>query len=217
MTKSAIILAGGKGTRFNGTVKELLPISDTESVIDCSINAAITWGADRIIIISNPDKIQYHTKHFSQDKYNGLNIVYKVQYSGEMWNGLCLAMEDATEHNAMFMADTLFSYRALEYVPTEDIVFGIFRTFAPARYSVFIDGKIVTKDKDLPNREYTAWGCLTFTKAVVDYWRGKEYNHYDKAFNDAMEVFNYGSFSMGEYRDIGTLGSYVEYLSKYYV
>ncbi len=216
MTKSAIILAGGKGTRFNGTVKELLPISDTESVIDCSINAVKVWNADRIIIVSNPDKISYHVKHFNQDKYKDLNILFKINSAGEMWESLCKGMEDATEQNLMLMADTVFNPHDLQYMSDTPLAFGVFQTYATGNFSVFYNGIIRTKDQNLTG-PLSAWGCVLFTKDVVQYWKNDLYSDYDAAFNAAMEVFDYSAFNITPYFDLGTLGRYIEYLNKHYV
>ena len=217
MTRTAIILAAGHAARFHGTIKELLPISDTESVIDCSINAARVWRADRIIIVSNSRKIQFHARHFEQDKYRDLNIVYKINDTGEMWQSLCKGMEDATEQNAMFMADTVFNREGLLNIPAKPLSFGTFLTYAPQNYSVFRNGAIVTKDSNLYGTGlYDAWGCVLFDKTVVDYWKNDLYADYDTAFNDALGTFEYGTFSIDMYHDIGTLGRYIEYLNEHY-
>ncbi len=220
MTKTAIVLSAGHAARFNGVLKELLPIDDNRVVLDTSIDAARVWKADRIVIVSNPDKVAQHVKHFQQDKYSDLNIVFKNNSAGEMWDSLCKGLEESTELNLMLMADTVFNYHTLHTTPNAPLSFGTFPTTAPGNYSVFVDGKIVTKDKNLNLAEVTfkAWGCVIFNHAVAGHWKYHQFTHYDEAFNSGIQNYcNVEYFSIAPYYDIGILSRYVKYLSKEYV
>lgn len=207
--KSAIILAAGQSVRFNGLLKELLPTGEDREVIDHSISAAKQWGADRIIITTNPNKIAQHAKQFSKPKYQDLNISFKVLYEGEMLDSLLLACQEATSENLMLMADTVFS-GGIE-VPKRNLAFGTFNTNTPDRYSIFDGGRIVTKPKEYTGN-YKAWGCVAFSDKVAKYWQSYMFNHYDAAFNSAISEFGYDTFDIGTYHDLGTFSRYVDYL-----
>lgn len=207
--KSAIILAAGQSVRFNGLLKELLPTGEDREVIDHSISAAKQWGADRIIITTNPNKIAQHAKQFSKPKYQDLNISFKVLYEGEMLDSLLLACQEATSENLMLMADTVFS-GGIE-VPKCNLAFGTFSTNTPDRYSIFDGGRIVTKPKGYTGN-YKAWGCVAFSDKVAQYWQSYMFNHYDAAFNSAISKFGYETFDIGAYHDLGTFSRYADYL-----
>jgi dTDP-glucose pyrophosphorylase len=208
--KSAIILAAGQSVRFNGLLKEFLPTGEDREVIDHSISAAKQWGADRIIITTNPNKIAQHAKHFSKPKYQDLNISFKVLYEGEMLDSLLLACQEATSENLMLMADTVFS-GSIELPDYYDLAFGTFNTNTPDRYSIFDGGRIITKPKGYTG-DYKAWGCVAFSDEVAEYWQSYMFNHYDAAFNSAISEFGYDTFDIGTYSDLGTFSRYLDYL-----
>lgn len=207
--RTCMVLAAGSAVRFGGTFKELLPIAPDKEVIDNSIDAATSWGAERIIITTNPNKIAQHAKQFSKPKYQDLNISFKVLYEGEMLDSLLLACQEATSENLMLMADTVFS-GGID-VPKCNLAFGTFSTNTPDRYSIFDGGRIITKPKGYTG-DYKAWGCVAFSDEVAQYWQSYMFSHYDAAFNSAINEFGYDTFDIGTYHDLGTFSRYVDYL-----
>ena len=58
MSILGIVPSAGEGTRWGGYFKELLPIG-YDTLLDRSISAMFAGGADKIVIVSKPDKLGF--------------------------------------------------------------------------------------------------------------------------------------------------------------
>lgn len=212
--KTGILLAGGKASRFGGVRKELLPTGEDRVVLDTSIEAFRNWGAEKIIVVTSQENWGIHVSHFSNSRYDDLNLFFEVQQGKEMWGAVETALPHATEQNCLLMADTIVNPFQFTAVPEGyPLVFGTFYTNQPGQYSVFVDGKIVTKDIRLNGTgTYSAWGAVFFDHTVVNHWSLFEYFHYDAAFNHALSNYIHAAVPIGPYFDIGNWSRYLEYL-----
>jgi CTP:molybdopterin cytidylyltransferase MocA len=76
MTITGIIPAAGTGSRWGGYYKELLPTGHNEHLIDRAVLTCRVGGAERVVIITTPEKISAHASHF---RYRDSDIIFKIQ------------------------------------------------------------------------------------------------------------------------------------------
>jgi len=83
-------------------------------------------------------------------------------------------------------------------------------TEEPWRFSIMQNDTILTK----PAMEGVAraWGCVSWSKEVVAFWRDKIYDHYDDAFRDAIKAFDHTEFPIRDYYDLGTWEAYRQFI-----
>lgn len=211
MSRVGFILAAGNATRFGGHYKELSPIGEGKVTVDSSFDILRNAGIETVYVTTNPRKAGIHAEHFSKPQYGDFNIALLVLPYGEMVDSLILTLPYAADENIMLMADTVIDCSTIDF--SGPISFGAFRTQEPKRFSVFESGKIVTKP-EWATGEYSAWGCVTYTKEVAEFWRGIYWHHYDAMFNAAIEVYGLNTFEITRYWDLGSFEKYREYLNK---
>lgn len=214
--KQVIIPAAGKATRFGGTLKELLPLNETDtSLLRAIQNAVLGMNADEIVLVTSIEKINEHIRYIDKNVPYGIPINYRIQKNTQDLWGAILTGIDWNNDGGLVMADTV------TFVNPEDstapLAFGIFKTWQPERFSVIRDKTIVTKEvsyKELIDGA-NAWGTVEWTKEVAQHWRDTdEYAHYDDAFRDAMQIFGYATYDLPYYYDLGTFKSYTDYIKE---
>ena len=218
----AIITAAGYSARFRGVYKDMLPIvynGKVTTALDVNIQQAFNiFGADEVVIVSRSEKAAEHLKIAAQ--YNHTFVVpnrFEGQYDllGSIVSG---ATVGGTNHDCLLMlADTVKYFKhnmpSIRFYPT----FGLFVTDTPEKYSVIINGKIVTKPQDGTHKWHNAWGMV--------HWPGEftmEMFHlmfegltYDEIFNRMIDKYGMLSFKMEKYYDLGSFKAYAEYMVEY--
>lgn len=213
MDRLGIVPAAGKAERFEGQFKELLPIQKTGktggqySLIKKVIKALKDGGANRVLVVSNLQKISTHTSHLSDS-----DVYYAIQ-KGEQdaWSAIVESFAMAGDLNFYAMPDTCFPFTAFQRQFTKDFTLGVFYTGRPERFGVLLDdGLIHDKQADLPPGDYQAWGVLTWSKRVVEFWQDlmNEIESHTQAFNLAMQNFEWETFVLPFYYDIATFEDY---------
>lgn len=210
--RTIIIPAGGKATRFGGTLKELLPINATDTPLLRALqNAVIGFDADEVLVISSLDKIKEHAYYVGRNMAHAAPFIrYSITTSDNLWEALDDVMP--LHDGGIVLADTVTFVEPQQI--TAPLVFGVFKTFQPERFSVIRNDTIITKQPMLNAGHSLAWGVVLWSKEVVDYWRKHQYETYDDAFRDAMRVFGYATFDLPYYYDLGSFEAYVEFLKE---
>lgn len=206
-----IIPAGGDGQRWGGTclAKEMLPISKTETFLDHTICALHFGGADRIMLITNKEKIQMHAVHL------GNSVDYRIRRE-TLWQSIMDSFSYEADWNLFAMPDTYYPKNIFDQTDMHirDFNIGYFETLYPERFGVIIDGEIYDKQL-LGTGEYSAWGVLCWSNLVVEFWLknlDKIKNHTD-AFNLAIKEFGYSSCKMDFYHDMAGWEDYEYYIT----
>lgn len=214
--RTVIIPAAGKATRFGGTLKELLPINETDTPLLRAVqNAVIGMDADEIVLVTNPEKVSAHTGYLNKAAPYTVPISYRMQQGNELWGAIMTGLNEHMD-GGMVMADTVTFVDSCK-IPYAPIVFGTFKTLTPERFSVIYGNTILTKQSLLNTGESLAWGVVLWNIDVTRYWlssEAPEYEHYDDAFRDVMQRFGFATFELPYYYDLGTFKSYVDYLGE---
>lgn len=214
-----IVPCAGEGKRWGGVAKELVPIGPNRWLIDHTLDAMKTAGADRICIIASPRKIHVLVDHFRKDQYRDLNVFYVIQrQSKDIWGAIAESFPYADDINIFAMPDTMFSVHAfrsfLSRKATADFALGVFETETPERFGTLINGRFVDKPKGLPIGVYTAWGTLVWSEAQVEHWRRDNPIDYTDAINCGIARFGLHTFPLEYYHDFGSWTYFREWVSQ---
>lgn len=207
MSKLGIIPAAGNANRFGGIFKELLPVSDTESLLTRTLTFLEEIPTDHNIIITNPWKYAAHA-HTVGDR---AELVEQKDYSRDAWGAIQASFPHAMDMNYYLMPDTYTPARSYyEELPEADFVMGLFSTVHPERYGVLWDGAIYDKSDTFNGSIQMAWGFVAWSKAVVRFWQESpvEIQTHTQGFNMAMKRFGYTTFHMPFYFDIASMQDY---------
>jgi len=209
MTRLGIIPAGGKASRFGGTMKEMLPC-DEHTLLDHCVAAMACGGATEITLLTTVDKIAIHARQLQ-----GRHVTYRIS-AGSIWASLEDLFNVSQHDRYLFaMPDTFFPYDCFDRPMDNDFTLGLFTTFMPSRFGVLHEGCIW--DKYFESGEYKAWGVLSWTKNVVEFW--KKNNHsikdFTQAFNLAMDEFGYSTFDLAYYYDMASFNDYKAFMVKH--
>lgn len=213
----AIIPCAGQSTRFNGRLKELLPISNTLCPLTNSIHLAqMYFRPDNIIIISNPEKIREHAREINKTHYlYNRNVYFSLQTDDNLWYSIASEIRQDEDH-VLLLGDTITD--TVCYLPKDvDFALGLFNTREPHRFSVLDSNtydvpQVITKPQNKPDGLYKAWGMVYWSKRVSEFFYEHAFDHYDEAFNAA--ILNYGlyTFDLAYYYDLGSFQAYKDYL-----
>ena len=200
MTRLGIIPAGGKASRFGGTLKEMLPC-DEHSLLDRAISAMYAGRADDVVVITTPEKIGIHALQLINR-----NVWYRLAFDS-LWASLVDIMRLEFDEYMFAMPDTYFPWNCFDRETEADFTMGLFTTHTPSRFGVVHEDSIW--DKYFKSGEYEAWGVVMWTKEVVDFWRkdNKAKDH-TEAFNMAMDKFGYATFDLEYYHDMASFDDY---------
>lgn len=201
-----ILPAAGKADRWGGYPKELLPISDDDTFLTRAVGTLQRCGCDFVLLVTNPAKIHLHAYHLQ----NTANVLLTLQHGDEMWGAMETAIQTPADEYLFMMPDTFLPDRPFPESLTEAIEFGVFETDQPERFGVFRQGRIVNKQAG--SVPALAWGALAWTDRVADHWRSRSYGDYTAALNDAIGAFEYGSWQLDHYFDIGSMEHYADFL-----
>jgi hypothetical protein len=212
-----IIPAGGQATRFNGIIKELLPIDlkGTTALLH-TIRLARKLKAADIHIISNHLKETIHTGYIQETVYiqiPGPIIVHTTEhYNKDLWSSIRPYLHNM-QRGGLLLPDTITDF----FVPelSNGITFGVFDTHEPERFSIIENNCILTKPKNKLAGYYKAWGVVLWSKQATQHMLNNDFNTYDEAFQSVMDTFGYDTFPLHYYYDIGTMETYMQYILDY--
>lgn len=214
MSVLGIIPAAGRGSRWGGYFKELLPTGDKEWLLDRTIHSMKKAGASKICIVTSPEKITTHVTHIKK-QHDG--IFYVIQKGeDDIWSAVIEALPFSEDYNLFAMPDTYFPLDAFSNTLFDthiDFYLGVFTTKTPERFGVLIDDHIEDKSSTLPGEtSYTAWGTLLWTRRVAEFWMEQSTKSYTDAINEAMDEFRWGTFQMEFYRDMAKWEDYASFI-----
>ena len=215
-----IIPSAGKGSRWGGYYKELLPLGDGEWLLDRCIKSMNI--ADEILIITSKDKIGTHVSHLN-DRFP--NVSFTLQKEGyDIMGAIRSSYPFTCKYNLFAMPDTVYPKYLFDFFfpigdNEPDFLLGMFQTTMPERFGVLHvdkDGeKIVNKQKS-KNENSTptvlAWGSMIWSDRVVDLWQDLDIIDYTEAINVAIREFGFHSYPIDYYFDMATWKDYKEFI-----
>jgi len=206
-----IVPAAGQGMRWGGYTKEFLPQGDY-TLIDRTITAMKAGGANRIAVVSTPDKLAIHGKHLSS-RHLGVFLLVQHQLP-ELFGAIFEALPYSLDYNYFAMPDTVYPINAFMNRDWShaDIHLGLFETDKPERFGVMQRSKIIDKCGDLKGGKFYAWGVLVWSKKVSNYWYRNSFTDYTDALNRTLENFVWDTFPLKYYYDMATWSDYKEFI-----
>jgi dTDP-glucose pyrophosphorylase len=215
MSKVGIIPAAGRAERWGGIVKELLPVGEGDRLIDQALNAFLLAGVDRIVVVTNAEKIG-HLASYLQDREFPIHYILQ-RGDNDIWSAIETSFDLAGDLNLFAMPDTIIPsttfYPVLNNQENADFFAGTFTTRRPERFGVFHEGAIVNKDPDLPAGAYDAWGVLAWSKRVVEFWQRKIWSDYTTGLNAAYQYFPVHIFGLDFYFDMASWADYQAFVA----
>lgn len=212
---TGIIPAAGKGSRWGGYLKCLLPCGDGDWLINRTIRAMIQGGADRCVIVCNHETIGPIAAHLT-GKFD-LPIYYAIQRGGRgIWGAIAEALPLCDGRVLFAMPDTYIPLDVFERMSGAPFELGLFKTRTPERFGVLRGDQIVNKCNTFGAGEFDAWGVLGWSDAVTRYWMQYDdkigMETYTQALNLAIDAFGFQSVEMPYYYDMATFDDYRRFL-----
>lgn len=99
--KLGIIPAGGNAERFGGCYKDMLPINNSQLLIDRCIEAERIGGADCFLVITSKDKHAMHHHHLGDGYYFCLKAV-------SLWKSIVVSFAYDADWYFFGMPDTYY-------------------------------------------------------------------------------------------------------------
>ncbi len=190
-------------------LKELLPYGD-ESLLRRTIRVLKKGGADQVVILTSPSKVQAHV----QDTYKILNLSYVIQQGDILIEGL-LSIPFIADRYLFAMPDTPLPENCFSYTAGKDgFYLGLFYTTEGHKFGVFNGEKIWDKDPINDGREAHAWGVVAWPKAAMGLWRRNNYRDHTEAFNHAIETYGAETGALSSYHDFANFKEYRNALSR---
>jgi hypothetical protein len=207
MIKSlGIIPAAGNAERFGGVYKELLPAGSNETLLHRAVR---TMGiCEMTSVVTNPQKVAAHMEALS-DKERTV-FIGQCDYGWieqGAWAAIFTAITEIEAENYYYMMpDT--------YIPTHTFAESGINTFAihtfetdmPDRFGILKDGYVT--DKPPLKGLHSAWGALSWSKGVRDFWLHRKPDTYTEAINTAINEFGYVTIPLDYYHDMASWEDY---------
>ena len=214
-----IIPCGGKGMRWGGYYKEMLPLDENKWIIDGCIDQMTEVGVNKICIISSMEKIQLLSQHFTRKKYQDKNIVFVIQkYDLDMWGAILTALPLCVGNEWMYfgMPDTIFGRAGYPIKPPNcDFSLSLFNTIDGRRFGVYDrnENKVINKNENLIGGNYEAWGNFSFSEKLAKAWIDGNFTNYTDAINFALKNYNTHFHSLDYYYDFTSFEEYKCFLT----
>ncbi len=202
-----IIPAAGKATRFNGLLKELLPVGKDETPLLLAVKRALSITGQAIIITTEEKKPFHKAALQAYDR----DIYYIIDRcpSGNLWNSVRLGLEPSKD-SGLILPDTVLNYS--DEIPDAPLAFGVFQTDEAYRFSCLNRelNQFETKPKD--RRFGIAWGMVVWDAYVSDELVKSICSTADDNFNWLMRLVNWETFILSEYHDLASFEYYKKWL-----
>jgi len=193
--KIGIIPAAGKAVRFGGVDKELLELNG-KTMLE---HAAARLPVDQIVLITTEQKLRKHFQALPQ-------AIFAIQEGNQdLWSAIKTGLSLRADRYFMTMPDTYMRPDVFKDAPQEDFNIGTFTTNKPERFGVIRGNRVIDKQAGTPA---TAWGVLTWSRNVRDYWLKCEVNNFCEAINVAMTAFYFQTWDIGDYHDLASMEDY---------
>jgi len=204
MKRRVIIPAAGEAVRFGGVPKEMLPISEEETLLGRAVRMARRIGDP--VIITNRKKEHLHRRLAPDVEM----IVKEDPKHLDLWGSILLGLKHGVP-GGLILPDTVTDFDPSTIPADMPIGFGTFQTYTPERFSCLTQGRIATKEYGAAVPAL-AWGVVVWSGLVSEAFLGGAFKTYDPVFQMVMRTMGYGTFPLHYYHDLGTFVAYREFL-----
>lgn len=207
-----VIPAAGCAARFQGTLKELLPISELDCGLTYAVRLAHRLGGIPPVVVTTQEKYDAHTEAIRSAGLLSNFIVKGDPEQGDMWGSVQLAI-DMDQDNGIILPDTVADV-GIPVTVAHGMTFGCFLTKESRRFSCLDlsdirQAKIRTKQL---GSESLAWGIALWDQGSNALLKSHN-DHYDRAFEAVMQQRGFGLFLLKSYHDLGSFEHYWDYLN----
>lgn len=223
MYKLGVIPAAGRAERWGGHMKELMPLSTGQALIDHTI-AAMTRRVDAVLVVTSSEKLPALAAHLYKWDFP---IMYMVQKYGKDILGAIATSFDITADRYYFaMPDTVYNVEAFDHHPDTEFAMGTFKTTTPERFGVLttvtresneiglLRGPGIVNKQKLEYGEHDAWGVLTWTHDCVRLWLDLRPETYTDALNMAIRAYGVCRWDISGYYDFASHDDYLKYFTE---
>jgi hypothetical protein len=205
LSRLGVIPAAGKAERFGGILKELMPTLDGGTFLSHAANR-LFMSCSRTVVITTTEKIAEHARELNYYAF------YAVQSGkSDIWSAIKTSLEFEADYYLFTMPDTLMPADSFKGCAGSDFEMGMHLTDKPERYGVLRDGRIVNKQAGDAGM---AWGVLSWSRSVAEYWLSHTIDNYTDAINMAISKFGVKTWSLDWYYDNASMFDYVEYIRR---
>jgi len=225
--RKIIIPAAGQAERFDGRIKELIPLDDlgTTGLLNAATLAVHKLCAPDIVIITNARKQTIHREYMQDVLAKELpdtqfKLVEQQIFTPEprdLLDAIITGLSVSPHMDGgMIMPDTVTMFQPQVEIRT-GLTFGTFETTEPHRFSVIVGNTLITKQVLPDNTVYSAWGIVLWSSFIELLIRQAhhKFSHYDRLFEAIMQDIGYTTFPLEYYADIGSMQSYMEHVYDY--
>lgn len=214
---TGIIPAAGKGSRWGGFLKCMLPCGEGDWLINRQVRAMENGGAERIVIVCNTENISPIASHMAGK--HGVPVYYAIQQGGrDIWGAIAEALPLVSNYAFFGMPDTYAPVDVFSKMSGADFEMGLFKTRRPERFGVLRSDRIVNKCNTFSVGTFDAWGVLGWSIDVTRFWMDYDKNvgieTYTQAFNLAIERFGFQSVAIAYYHDMADWQNYRDFVSR---
>lgn len=210
-----VIPAAGNATRFGGTLKELLPISESHCGLTFAVETALRYGHCDPVVVTTNLKRDIHAATLKAAGLHADLVIKQNPEDGDMWGSVLLGISPGVT-GGLILPDSVAVPQWT--IPCEaPISFGCFMSSEPWRFSCLdlSDKKrpvILTKPRLISACH--AWGIVTWNQDASRQLSTIR-NHHDRAFEIVMQQQGYELFSLDNYHDLGSFNHYWKYLNEH--
>lgn len=230
MQRQFIIPAAGKAQRFNGIIKELAPLPHNRTPLGNALELALQSHASDITILTSPAKYWLHSEFVGLfvKEHNiargTMHLLMQRDYTHDLWSGIQQALlfnyglssrfgKNTYRSGGLILPDTITDFNPM-YAEKEynGLTLGLFDTTEPYRFSLFENGKIITKPTDKNAGTYKAWGVVLWNSFAAKILAELQTpTTYDQAFQHVIDAMGYDTFPLDYYYDLASIDKYIEY------
>ena len=220
MSKKAVILAGGLGTRLHpfthAIPKPLLPVGE-KAVLEIQIERLAGCGFDEIILATNY-KTDYIENFFGDGSRYGVNLIISKEKEPLGTAGPIKLIENILEEPFLVMNGDvlcLTDYRKMyDFACLQDSIFtvGIKKLILPFAFgNIFFDGDVVTDIEEKPDIiKYAMAGIYIMKPEIFDLIPANQYYGIDKLIQFMLTSnITISKYEINDYwLDIGDIENY---------
>lgn len=211
MGKLGIVPAAGRGSRWGGTYKELLPIGTGRWLVDEAVDQLRHVGVRRVCVVTSSEKIAVHAQHFAKPQYCDLEVFFVVQRAAlDLWGAILESLPYTDDVNYMVMPDTAF-HGQLPQSLDAPLMLGVFETNTPERFGAVLGDCIQDKNLALAGTTQRAWGAVAWSREVGERWFRDRTGSFPAALSEVMGDGAYALFPIQDYADMAMWNDYVRF------
>jgi len=213
--KIGILPVGGESARWSGFPKELLPLGNAWTLLDRALLTQTRALVDHVFLVSSPAKYDLHY-WWVKDHMKWPNV--DVLLADSVKDAILIVLKRQPADEYIFGFPDVYSDNPLYPEElTDPLEMGLFRTDASEKMGMMRGdletAHIVDKQPGPPGKAY---GAFMFDRKVAQFWLGHEFEDHTDMLNQALAVFDWGSWPIETYVDVASFNDYLGLLGGTY-